>query len=174
MKLLFLLLLLSLPGKEPSDNGISYRTLSWSDFRGAVPENETSVAARSVTQLELETTELEGKFTFVVRATFLPDSSFVRVRTEQVLRHEQTHFQIAYIMALKCMHALEPFQGGNATKRVMAVKIYHEFYRRDDKLNDQFDLETDHALNEEIEEDWERRMTDLLNLLAYGRSSKNP
>lgn len=174
MKLLFFLLFLSLSGKEPSDNGIAYRALTWSDFRGVVPENQTSVAARTTTELQMDITEVDGQFTYSVRAYFLPHSSFVRVKTREILSHEQTHFQIAYYAAIKCMFYLEGLQGGDAAAKEEAVTLYNQYVREKDLLNEQFDQETNHGLNKLDEKRWEERMTNETKLYAHARRNKNP
>lgn len=151
MKLLFFLLLLSFFGNKPSENKIIYRPLSWSDYRGKVPENQLQVAARTCTQMELERTWDDDRYTFKVRCYFLPDSSFVRVKKDHILWHEQTHFLIAHIMALRCMQALESLQHGDSLALKEAEKIFHAFTRKDEDQNDLFDIDTNHGLDAEKE-----------------------
>lgn len=159
MKLLFLLLFLSLSGNEPSEKEIPYRTLSWLDFRAPVPENEPTVAARTATQMEMETAETNGRSTFVVRVYFLPDSSFVRVRSDANLRHEQTHFQIACIEARRCMLGLVPLQKGDSLAKEKAFVLYEAHWAESGRRNEQFDQETNHSLNKEAEKIWEARIS---------------
>lgn len=180
MKLLFLVLFLSLSGNYPSDNGIPYRLLSWSDFRGAVPDNEPSVGARTTTQMAMEITETDGHFTYVVKAYFLPDSSFVRVRSLSNLRHEQTHFKIAYIAAKECMLALVPLQRGDSLNASMAETLYEHYVDEASRLNNRFDQETNHSLNPEAEKAWENRISlklrtfEIAPKTPHGRNRKNP
>lgn len=158
MKLLFLLLFLSLRGNDPSDYGIPYRTLSFKDFRGKVPSGESAVAARTGTQMVLEFTESGGVFTYVVTAYFQPDSSFMRLRTREVLLHEQTHFQIAHIMALRCSQALAPLQKGDASTQAASEKVFNQYVAERNAMNAQFDGETNHGLILETEWDWELKI----------------
>lgn len=173
MKLFFLLLFLAHSGKDPSDDGISYRTLSWADYKGQVPETELLVAARTVTQLEFETTEEAGKFTYAVKTHFLPYSSFVRERSKEILRHEQTHFQIAYIVSLRCLRDLVPLQNGDSVARNEAQEIFNHYVDEKQTLNDQFDAETKHGLNDVPEKEWELRISKQLKSLTNGRRNKN-
>lgn len=172
MKLSFLVLLLSLIGNYPSEKEIPYRLLSWSDFRAAVPKNEPTVAARTATQLEMETTETDGRFGFVVRACFLPDSSFVRVRSDRNLRHEQTHFKIACIEAKKCMLALAPLQRGDSVDKRMAITLYDAYVSAADKRNALFDQQTNHSLDITEEMVWEQRIS--FEMRIFGNFSKDP
>jgi|SRR3954466_11379258 len=168
MKLLFLLLLLSLSGNNPSENGIPYRNLTWSDFRGAVPENEPSVIALTATQMAMETLESDGRFKYAVTLRFLPDSSYVRVKSKEVLRHEQTHFQIAYIAFLECVRDLRPFQGA-AVGPDKAERIYDAYVAQADNRNTLFDRDTDHSRNAAVEKVWEDRISQQLKNFNFGK-----
>lgn len=170
MNLFFLLLFLSLPGREPSDIGISYRMLSWSDFRGPIPENEPMIGARTTTEIDLTTDEDNGRFKYHVKAYFLPYYSFVRVRSEENLRHEQTHFRIACMEARECQEALRPFQGGNAATDESAKRVYENYVRWSADLNATFDQETNHGLIPEIEKIWEEKIAQQLKFILNGRS----
>lgn len=171
MKVLFLLLFLSLRGNDPSDSGITYRILAWSDFRGSVPDTDLSVAARTTTELAMETTEINDRSSFVVTAHFLPYASYVRVKTSYNLRHEQTHFQIACIEAIKCMVALEPLQKGDSGDKDKAFTLYNASVAESARRNVQFDAETRHGLDVAAEKVWEDRIS--CEMRTFGNVSKS-
>lgn len=171
MRIVLLLMFLSLFGNEPSDNGIFYRQLTWSDFRGSIPARNPSTAAFTTTELVFEYEYDEaGRYNFCVTAYFLPDSSFVRTASDEGLRHEQTHFKIAYIAALECCQKLVPLQGGGAAAKKEAQYLYEKYSKVRDDLNHQFDAETKHSLNSVMERKWEERISEQLNLLTNGRN----
>lgn len=159
MKLSFLLLFLSLTENYPSDIGISYRPLTWADFRAPVPYNEPLIGARTCVEMDMDTFEANGLYKFKVVAYFLPDSSFVRSRDGETLRHEQTHFKIAYIASLRCNKALSPLQDGDVSAKREADRLYNRYCDERDAVNAQFDAETNHSLNKEVEMRWERRVS---------------
>lgn len=170
MKPLLLIAFLSIFGKEPSDDGITYRNLSWSDFRGAVPEGQTTFAAMTATQLIYDYENDGDQYTFRVTAYFEPGSSFVRVKSDAALRHEQTHFKIAFLMAQECMRELKPLQGGNEGAKKKADDIYDRFVVSYNALNEQFDRETNHSVNVEVEKVWETNIAQKLNAITHGRN----
>jgi Bacterial protein of unknown function (DUF922) len=173
MKLLFSLLFLSLFGKEPSDFRISYRTLHYSDFRAPVPKNEPMIAGRSVCEMVLDYMEDGGSYRYHVTAYFKPDSSFIRKNEKEVLDHEQTHFQIAYIASLRCQQALAPLEGGDSTTMERADEIFRRYSEERDRLNKQFDQETNHGLNSKEEGDWEFHINQNLNKLKKALTPTN-
>jgi hypothetical protein len=174
MHALAFLILLALSPNDSSDNGILYRQLTWSDYKSRPPLTEPLVAARTMTQLKMEIVEQDGVYCYSVKAYFLPYSSFARVKTNDVLRHEQTHFKIAHLLALECVRDLHGLQHGDSTAASSAENIYNGYVERNDSANDRFDLETDHSLNKEGEKAWELRITEeLTNIQKSSTPSTN-
>lgn len=180
MKLLFLLLYLSLSGKEPSDTGIKYRTLTWGDFKGKIDKNEPLTAALTTCQFQFTWEENEGHFKYCVVAYFLPYFSYVRIKTDDILHHEQTHFKIAYLMALKCNQVLAQLQDGDTSTRKEADRIFNFYTAERNSMNARLDSYTDHGLDKEAEKNWEHQISEELSTLettlkaTNGRNSKNP
>jgi len=171
MKSFVLIALLSLYGTKPSDPGITYRPLTWEDFKGSATGTPSRIAAETNCEIDFEWTDSAGIFNFDVKAYFLPHTSFVRVKSDQGLRHEQCHFQIAYIAALRCMSALASLQGRNEAAKVKAENIYKRFVSSWKQQNILFDNDSQHGLNSDQEEQWETRMSyELEQLLTNGRN----
>ena len=165
MKKVFFLAVFSLFGKDPSENKIGYRQLYWADFRGAIPKNPGDTIAKTFVRMNLAQEETDGRFLFEINAYFISDSSWTREKSERVLEHEQTHFRISQIMALKCRKALQPLQGGDSTGSKQAEELFLKYSAMRDVLNQEFDLATDHARDQVMEQYWERSIrTQLLNL----------
>jgi len=165
MKKVLFLAVLSIFGKEPSDSGIPYRQLTWGDFKGTVPGNVKNRAAESTTSLEYGWEQNGDVCSFGIVAHFYPYESFVVSKSDASLRHEQTHFRIAQIMALKAMCALEPLQGGSLRAIPQADQIYRKYCRLKKDMEILFDQETNHSLNVPAEQKWELKIsTELLNL----------
>jgi hypothetical protein len=159
MKPLAFIAILSLFGKPPSENRIYYRHLAWSDYRGAVPADRPLVAAETCVQMELETDPVGDKYYYRVLAYVLPDSSFVRVREDRILRHEQTHFKIACIEALKCKQALTRLQGKDSSSEAPASALYNYYFDEASSRHDQFDQETNNSNIPEAEKRWEEKIS---------------
>jgi hypothetical protein len=92
MKYLVLLLILFTNSPEY----IGWRKLHYSDFKGA---RRGAYAATTTSQINLETKERNGKYSFTVSARFLPYQSFIYSQNEIVLGHEQLHFDITELFA---------------------------------------------------------------------------
>lgn len=168
MKPLLLLAILSFFGTKPSRNKILYRQLTWADFRGPIDPNQPMVNAATTTEMELSDDYSGDSHIFRARAYFLPDSSFVRYRSDSTLRHEQTHFQIACIAARKCSLVLATLDGEDSTAAAKADVIFDRYCLLKDSLNQAFDDQTHHGQLRGPEKAWEGRMSmELVNLNAY-------
>lgn len=157
MKFILILLSLYVPAAP-----VPYRQLSWSDYRRPAPSDRPLIAAETAVQLAYQVSEYDGKSTFSVRAYVLPESSFVRFRTDYYLRHEQTHFKITQITALRCTEALAPLQHGDTSVEVEAERIYDRYWEESAARQDQFDAETTNGQNKQAEKIWDLRISDEL------------
>lgn len=131
---------------------IEWRKLSWSDFRGE--SDNKGHAAGSATDLILQTNVKNGKFYFTVKAFFVPEKSFTITRNEKVLAHEQVHFDITELFARKLRKELKPFEGCHPKNWYRVSKIYDSISVCLNEMQVQYDLETEHSLNEAMQQKW--------------------
>jgi len=174
MKLLLLLLFLSLLGNKASENRIAYRPLTWSDFKRVAPTVNDMIAARSYHEWELEDTEEEGAHTFRAAIYFLADSSFVRYPSDKTLQHEQTHFRLFYIECIKLNQQYKAAVYKGKTRVQSAKQLFEEAVRRSNVINEKFDRQTQHGLEENWELIWELKTCNQLKQLEDGRDEENP
>lgn len=160
LKTLIIVLLFSHGSSDP----IRYRELYWEDFRASKPVGKDAVAETS-TQLEIETTELEGKMSYNVYAVFLPDESFTATNREDILVHENTHFRIAALFGKKCMQAIAPYQNKLSSYEQKVNRILDYYSKEIDAMNERFDRDSRHSENLVVEARWEKLIQDDLNKL---------
>lgn len=169
MKKLLFLGFISFFGTKPSQNQITYRQLTWEDFQGAIPADESdAVGAKTFTHIEMHEGAAKGKYLFDVKAYFLVDSSFCRRErvNPAALRHEQMHFLITHIMALKCNRALGSLQHCDPARLPEAYRIFNLYADSAESINLRFDAETDRYNNPFEENIWEIRLTQNLQELV--------
>lgn len=159
--LLLILTLFYRTGNEP----IIRPNVTWDDFRGEVPANEPTVGARTVTSIGFESMDSAGLFTCHVSAEFLPNESWVRVRSDYNLHHEMTHWRISQLEVALCNKALAKYQNKPLPSIAPVMKIYNHYQQIIDLLNEQFDKESCHGLNPTVEAIYEKRIESDLNKL---------
>jgi len=132
MKLLLLIFLLPF-----ANTPVRYRQLTWEDFRGRPNSNWAAV-----THYEFEVTIVNNGETVTrqyAHALFNPSKSWARIKSERVLRHEQLHFCIAECFARQLKAGMD------------SDSLWNECY----KVQDRYDLETNHSMDSTAQRRWE-------------------
>jgi hypothetical protein len=128
-----LLLILFIPfAKE-----IPYRTLTWSDFKGK-PDKSTTIA-RSYTGIIIEK---DTAFAY-----FDVERSWTRTNDEAVLWHEQIHFAITKMWAMRISNSL-----------IYGSLFVADYLKEWGKMEEAYDEETDHGNNLEKQKEWEEKI----------------
>lgn len=141
---------------------VPYRQLVWDDFRGPINSNHTAL---TTTVMEIETTDSAGRCYFKVSALFLPNESFTTTDREDILRHEQTHFDICEMLARECTQKLLPYQGCRSSQREKVNTIFERYSRNLTRLQSTYDRDTRHSMNEIVQKIWERNISNDLKKL---------
>jgi len=192
---IFLLGLLACPAGASGAEAIEWRSdrpLSWDDFEAAVPRNAEAVRVASTASslawsyaYEIEWSQRGCSYSIVKLdsvARFLPDRSWVRPghRTDEILEHEQGHFDIAQIYneqfkaatrnlvgsAMKCNG-----QSERKAARLVESEIarlvggtYEEVWRQYQLRQESYDSETRHGIDREAQSRWTRTIAQSLQV----------
>lgn len=138
------------------------RPLSWADFKG-IPEEENELhAATTFAGIVLEVEEVRfpsGKLEFRAYAVFDSQRSWAQAERcdEEVLKHEQRHFDIAEIYARLLEQKLNALRlhVGNKEK---AKQLYDQFTRKQLSVQAKYDAETAHGLNKKAQHIWDKQI----------------
>lgn len=136
IKMKSLLLFLLIPF---SNSPISYRQLSWSDFKGK-PTNDHAASTCTGIVIEKDT----------AYAIFEPDESWTRTSNPIVLKHEQVHFAITKLYAEKIAWLTK--------SRCECYSEIAEELKKWEAMEQSYDLITDHGLNVEKQKEWEQNI----------------
>lgn len=158
MKALISLAILSLIGNHSSYNGIEYRKLVWSDFRGSVPTDQSKLA-EIFYNVRLDEMNWDGKVTFTVTPEFLESKSYTRTNDLNVLKHEQAHFDLCLIYSRLIETDLTPYQNCLPTRQYKAEKVYNDLCEKLRKMEELFDKETANSTNTITEAAWEKSIS---------------
>lgn len=115
----------------PFPKEVPYRTLSWSDFKGKPEKGALATTCSGIV--------IEGNKTVAI---FYPYESGTLTNDVAALRHEQLHFDITQMYARKIKY-------GSDSKEAIKEWIL---------LEDQYDKETNHGLNMEVQKKWEQKI----------------
>lgn len=153
------------------------RKFNWSDFKGMSSTSRNIGESTAATYCEIgfrtNYVTIFTKMKSFVTTSFFCDSSWVKpegLNSENLLLHEQTHFDLAELYARQLHKELseKKYTFLNSIKEANEIyyQVYHNYYRRQRR----FDDETDHGRNSAKEKKWEETVRkELSNLNTFSQ-----
>ena len=146
------------------------RPLTWDDFKGK-PERRFAAASTSYDILKDITKETNKTATVEIEAVFFCETSWKKSQwvNEQVLQHEQKHFDIVELYARKLRKTISEttFESFSDLKTNIET-LYDANDKAMDAYQDKYDDETDGSMNGEQQRIWMKKiMAEIKELDAY-------
>jgi hypothetical protein len=145
------------------------RLLSWNDFNGK-PEKRFAAASTHYDILKHSTRE-GNKAVVTIEAVFFRNMSWKKSSwvNDEVLTHEQKHFDIVELYARKLRKAvLETHYADYNDLLAKLDLLYDKNDQELDKYQDQYDEESDGSMNGEKQREWNKRVSqELENYRKY-------
>lgn len=134
--------------------------LTWDDFQGPVDTASWGVAATHSGLISNAALSPDNEVQITVKALFLRHTSWVKAegRTPHVLNHERRHFDITEIYARKANAAFKKYRFSRKNFSSEVSKIFNSFVEESNSIQKQYDLETDHSMNEEKQKEWDKKI----------------
>ena len=136
--ILALLVLNCVPTQAQSGSGFAWphhQKLTWDDFQGSPPKSVSYPSAVSDTGFKYQLVCRNGLLDIDVAAFFSPSGSWVKPdsKTPELLRHEQGHFNMAELYALKLRKAILDAKAGcgdTAKANAAGEKMVSQFQKQ--------------------------------------------
>lgn len=164
-----LITLLFFPG-ESQNNLINWevdRKLSWNDFKARPVSNSDNVALTS-SNINFKFGYGSSGFTYSITCQFDKTRSWVKIKNDHILAHEQGHFDIAEIHARKLKKALSEYVYRESTVSKDVSKLYQGLMKNHHERQILYDLQTDHSRKKDQQTMWLKKITaELKELSAY-------
>ena len=146
-----------------------YNKLQWQDFKASPPENTlftASVSTGMSYKWSYSTSKGIPDFDYEVQAKLYRNFSWSNYKTEkeQVLKHEQLHFDITELYVRKFRKALSEYIVGRSIRNDIA-RIYNDLEAERNGMQLLYDAETNHSLIKDKQLEWELRIRRLLTEL---------
>jgi hypothetical protein len=151
-------------GQESIIKWTSDQQLSWEDFTGKVSDTSTFDAETFAEIFYQYRSDNEKNFEFEVHAAFNKNASWFRkeMQCEALLRHEQLHFNIAALFAEKLRRDFNSYHFSSNYEH----EIRYIFTRNKlgyQAMQNLYDEETNHSLNQQKQTEWEKYINNELN-----------
>ena len=171
IKKYFILLLLASPllnfaqskNEELIDWSATNR-LTWSDYKGR-PDPNSDAAATTTSYLGIEYNFKNYTVTYKIVCRFSRNKSWGMYKTDHILGHEQGHFDITEIFARKLNKETGEYKFSKSSYQRDLQKIYNDIVEEKEKLQNQYDKETDFSRNKEKQVEWLKKIEKMLEEL---------
>lgn len=148
------------------------KLLNWDDFRGK-PAKRFSAASTHYNTLK--TTEEKGnKVEVVVEAIFYKNKSWKKVSwiNQQVLEHEQKHFDIVELYARKLRKQIQERKYSSYTNlKTVTDSLYDVMDKEMDVFQDKYDDETDASMNGDKQREWNKKIMEGIEALSLYKNT---
>ena len=162
--LVILPLFLSLPEEENIIEWSPARKLTWADFKGT-PDPSSTNAALTNSSITLSTEYSNKEIRYIVNCKFNKLLSWVRVKNDYILNHEQGHFDIAEAHARLLFKNLNEYKFNSKTANDDVNRIYSETMKEHVSMQKQYDLLSNHSLDTAQQVIWDKRIDSMLSSL---------
>lgn len=139
---------------------VPFRTLTFSDFKG-----HGNTAALTTSCIDLNYEETNGRYTFSVSCYFVPQESWINVRTPEVLAHENTHWKITTLYGRQIELICNTFRNCDSVRAEQVRSMYDKIITEWQATQAKFDDETAHSENRQSELEWDSKINNQLKQL---------
>ena len=151
----------TIPGNSQKCDSIlwkGFRQLKWKNFKGK-PDNKSAASALTEAHLYFFFIEKNESVDFKFIASFSTCHSWVKKNaTKDLLKHEQTHFDIAeYHRRLMAKEMLELHfsKKMDLHKLNLITILYNRLFK---EMEDQYDKETNHSIIAKKQKNWSKKI----------------
>ncbi|MEZ5054190.1 MAG: DUF922 domain-containing protein [Chitinophagales bacterium] len=144
----------------------SNNKLKWADFKGK-PDGFASEVAMAATSIQYYTEISNNQFKYTITPYFYPAISWSKknAQFDDVLAHEQLHFDITELYARKMRQAFSN-KVKSPKDHKLASSIFDKIMKEWDEEQERYDRETNHGTNEVQQQKWILYVEQQLNLLS--------
>ena len=135
--------------------------LTWADYK-ASPNPNSDAAASTTTYLGISYNIASNSFSYKIESSFSKTRSWGLHKTTYILSHEQGHFDIAEIFARKLHRQMSAYKFNKNNFQRELKKIYQDILDEKEKMQNDYDRETNHSINKEKQEEWLKRIQIML------------
>lgn len=146
------------------------RKLKWEDFKGR-PDKSTNLLAMTQAGIGYTVACNDGILDLKIFCYFNVNQSWTKEKTdaEELLRHEQVHFDITELYARKLRKRISEVSDPCGKNIKELDKIYGSNFMECTNRQDDYDRESEHSLNEEQQRRWEEMVAqELKGLEGFG------
>jgi hypothetical protein len=134
-----------------------YRPLTWDDFKGKRTEDAAGDAG-TVVQIKAKPYMVKDKVKYDVSAVFVVNKSWSDAQSEELLAHEQLHFDLAELYARKIRKVISILSDNGEDDIKVYNRAIQKLLRESNEIDIQYDLETLHGAMQKKQAEWNKEV----------------
>jgi hypothetical protein len=136
------------------------KKLTWSDYK--IYNGNRREAALTATEISYHVTQVGDQMNVTVSCVFDKSKSNVlkRYKNDYILNHEQKHFDISYLFAMKFINELKK---QSVLNYEIIDNIYNNIFIEWNAFQNKYDEETKNSVSKEMQSIWDKKIIDQLN-----------
>lgn len=142
--------------------------LTWPDFKGK-PDRSSPYKAMTFSSISSNLLVFsEKELKIEVSCHFIKNKSWKKAETDELLKHEQVHFDIAELAARKMRQRLSLLKLKDLNQdniQARLNKIFNTSTKEQQQMNKKYDSETNHSINTKEQKEWELKIQNELEKL---------
>jgi hypothetical protein len=141
-----------------------YRPLTWEDFQGKRSDDAAGDAG-TVVQIKAKPYMVKDEVKYDVSAVFVVNKSWADAQTNELLAHEQLHFDIAELYARKIRKVIAALSEVGEDDVKVYNRAIQKLLRESNEVDIQYDLETLHGAMLKRQAEWNKEIKGELKAL---------
>lgn len=141
------------------------RNLTWNDFKGK-PEKTSPYLALTTSGIYFSINGTPSDLKIEVKSYFDPSASWRKEENDELLRHEQWHFNITEIFARKMRKEMLKMVLKKSSIKQQLSQLHAQINSNCKAYQQKYDNETDHSKKPEKQKEWEKKLLIELKELA--------
>lgn len=141
------------------------RKLTWNDFQ-AKPDGQSSDAALTSSAITVDFAYRNQQLTHSITCRFNKLKSWVRLKNDYILKHEQGHFDLAEGFARELHKELLAYTFNKRTFNEDIQKIYNGVMQRHQQEQELYDSQSNHSLDTAMQRVWNAKIAERLTSLV--------
>lgn len=147
--------------------------LNWELYQGKSSSTKFGDAGTAV-KIQAKPIIINGTIYYHVHALFNKKKSWYKETSDELLAHEQLHFDIAELTARKVRKRIDQLQKANVKDIKKYNKEIKKILNASNALDDEYDKKTLHGILKEEQVEWEKHIhAELKKLNQYEQSTKS-
>jgi hypothetical protein len=148
-----------------------YRPLTWDDFQGKRTEDAAGDAG-TVVQIKAKPYMVKDQVKYDVFAVFVKNKSWADAQSQELLAHEQLHFDIAELYARKIRKEIAALADASENEVKVYNRAIQHLLNESNEMDIQYDLETLHGAMQKKQAEWVKNVKAELTELARYKKHK--